>query len=154
MAASVFSGQVNPTSLAIAANVLPKIDQLQASADRVRQGDPLALSAASQSQDDPTHGVSRPLAIRKQLITRLILSDLLILGEGVKQVNKRGDRQVVPLHGPGQGDKNRMVWPSGKTGFQAVSPGSQGYRRISLGRLIRKVITPAGVGVDVGQVLP
>jgi hypothetical protein len=101
------AGQVVPMACPVGAEVLPKIDQLQGTANGVAALQGQGVGHTVQVQQQAAHGVGGALAVTQQFIgvcvAVLDIGEAHVLLKGVEQSEQQVSGQLVRLHGSVQG---------------------------------------------------
>ena len=161
MLTHIVQREVDAARQAIAAHVLPEIHQLQARADAIRHGHERRIAAALERQHDPPHGIGGAAAVGDKFVAIGIPHghtgrvERPVFLEGVEQIGKRLDREAGLTDSLGECHVDRMPGPACETRLQPLPPDCQiaGCLRRAR-RLVDQIVAPAGIGVDIGQMLP
>lgn len=128
----VITWEIDAACKTIPRDVLPEVDELEPSADRIRHASKACVVAALERQHDPPYGIRRPPAVVHQLGARGVASLHLVLLEGIDQVGKGFVSQRGLADRFRKRDKDRMARPASEALVEAVPP--CGQSRGGLGR--------------------
>lgn len=104
----------------------------------------------SQSQHQASDWISTPSAVVNQLVPRVISGHVLVLLEGVDEIEKRLGLKAISFTLGGQGDKDGMAPPAMiKAGHGLFTPPGQEFKASGrIANFIAQIISPSAEGVD------
>src|SRR5579871_2272736 len=146
--------QINTILFQIDDYVLPEVRKLQSRARGIGERLTGGVAIPAKAEHQPSHRIRRAAAIFEQLLEIAIARHDLILLESFDQVIERSDRKLMPRRGSEQGDKHGMPRLSCVERLQLQAPPReqpQALRRVA--DLVRKIVRPAAVRVDVKKIL-
>src|SRR6056297_25708 len=146
----ILARDVAASPFPVAVQVLPKVRQLQARADRVGPGELLGVILGGQAEQDTADRIGRAATVIEDFLKRFVMRLPLVLAERVGQIGKGLLREFKLTDRLGQRDQDRVLRLPSKAGVQFRLPGVESLEGdLRRGGFVGQIVRGPAVRIDV-----